>query len=80
MVMSIACTQVKMSPMEALLGVTVHAARSLGRAHELGSLEAGKRANFVLHDCADYRELAYWFGVEPAYAVYVDGALVYSRA
>jgi imidazolonepropionase len=80
MVMSIACTQMKMSPMEALLGVTVHAARSLGRAHELGSLEAGKRANFVLHDCADYRELAYWFGVEPAYAVYVDGALVYSRA
>jgi imidazolonepropionase len=80
MVMSVACTHMKMTPMEALLAVTLHAARSLGREHELGSLESGKRADFVLHDCSDYRELAYWFGVESAHAVYVHGALVYRRA
>jgi imidazolonepropionase len=79
MVMSIACTHMKMKPMETLLSVTLRAAHSIGRDRELGSLEPGKRADFVLHDCADYREVAYWFGVEPAYAVYVNGELVYRR-
>jgi imidazolonepropionase len=79
MVLSLACTQMKMTPMEALLAVTVHASRSLGREGDVGSLEPGKRADFVLHDCADYRELPYWFGVEPARAVYIAGALVYRR-
>ena len=37
------------------------------------SLEAGKLANFVLYDCEDYRELAYWFGLPQAHSVYVRG-------
>jgi imidazolonepropionase-like amidohydrolase len=45
----------------------------------LGSLEEGKRADFCLYDCADYREVSYFFGIEHAHAVYIDGRLAFSR-
>ena len=48
--------------------------------HEVRALARFKRADFVLHDCADYRELAYFFGVEHAHAVYVGGREVFRRA
>lgn len=79
MVLSLACTQMKMTPAETLTAATINAAYSLGRGDEIGSLEKGKRADFVIHDCEDYRELAYFFGVEHASQVYVSGALVFSR-
>jgi imidazolonepropionase len=80
MALSLASTQMKMTPAEALTAATVNAAYSLGRGDETGSLEAGKRADFVIHDCEDYREVAYFFGVEHAREVYVDGRLVFNRA
>jgi len=46
----------------------------------VGSLEEGKRADFCIHDCEDYREIAYFFGTEHAHAVYVDGQLAFHRA
>lgn len=79
MALSLASTQMKMTPAEALTAATVNAAYSLGRGDETGSLEAGKRADFVIHDCADYREAAYFFGVEHAHAVYVGGWLAFHR-
>src|SRR5205823_4232064 len=79
MALSLASTQMKMTPAEALTAATVNAAYSLGRGDETGSLETGKRADFVIHDCEDYREVAYFFGVEHAQAVYVDGRPVFSR-
>ena len=75
MVLSLASTHLKMTPAESLTAATINAAYSLGRGDELGSLEEGKRADFVIHDCADYREVAYFFGVEHTHAVYVDGRL-----
>ncbi len=78
-VLSLASTQMHMTPAEAITATTVNAAYSLGRGDRVGSLEPGKRADFVLHDCADYREIAYYAGVEPASAVYIEGELVYSR-
>ena len=63
MVLSLACTQMKMSPAEAITASTVNAAYSLNRGDRIGSLEPGKLANFVIFDCEDYRELAYWFGM-----------------
>ncbi|HVF27164.1 MAG TPA: imidazolonepropionase [Pyrinomonadaceae bacterium] len=80
MILSIASTQMMMTPAEALTAATINAAYSLGRGGEVGSLEAGKRADFVVHDCADYREIAYFFGVEHAHAVFIDGRIVYERA
>jgi imidazolonepropionase len=72
-VLSLACTQMQMTPAEAISATTINAAYSLGCGHVIGSLEAGKRANFVIHDCKDYREVAYFMGIESAHAVFVDG-------
>jgi imidazolonepropionase len=78
MVLSLAATQMKMTPAEGLTATTVNAAYSLGRGDMIGSLEVGKRANFAIFDCADYRELAYFFGMPQTHAVFVQGAPVWS--
>lgn len=75
MVLSLACTQMKMTPAEAVTAATINAAYSLGRGDEIGSLEKGKRADFVIHDAEDYRELAYFFGIEHPWRVYAAGTL-----
>jgi imidazolonepropionase len=76
MVLSLACTQMKMSPAEAITASTVNAAYSVNRGDRIGSLELGKLANFVIFDCEDYRELAYWFGIPQIHSVYVRGECV----
>ena len=76
MVLSLACTQMKMSPAEAITASTVNAAYSLNRGDSIGSLEPGKIANFVIFDCEDYRELPYWFGMPQTHSVYVRGECV----
>ena len=76
MVLSLACTQMKMSPSEAITASTINAAYSLNRGNKIGSLEPGKLANFVIFDCEDYRELAYWFGFPQTHSVYVRGERV----
>src|SRR6266545_2530804 len=76
MILSLACTQMKMSPAEAISASTINPAYSLGRGDQIGSLEPGKVANFSIFDCEDYRELAYWFGVPQAHLVYVRGECV----
>lgn len=79
MILSLASTHMKMTPAEGLTAATVNAAYSLNRGGELGTLEAGRRADFVVQDCADYRELAYFFGVEHAHATYVAGRPAFAR-
>jgi imidazolonepropionase len=79
MILSLAATQLKMTPAECVTAATINAAYSLRRGDDIGSLEATKRADFVVHDCADYRELAYFFGVEHAREVFVAGRRVFSR-
>jgi imidazolonepropionase len=79
MILSLAATQMKMTPAESITASTINAAYSLGLGAEIGSLEPGKRGDFVIHDCADHRELAYFFGIEPARACYIGGKLVFAR-
>jgi imidazolonepropionase len=76
MILSLACTQMKMSPAEAISASTINSAYSLGRGDQIGSLESGKVANFAMFDCEDYREIAYWFGFSQAQSVYVRGECV----
>jgi imidazolonepropionase len=76
MILSLACTQMKMSPAEAITAATINAAYSLNRGDRIGSLERGKLANFSVFDCEDYRELAYWFGTPQTQSVYVEGERV----
>lgn len=73
MVLSLACTQMKMSPAEAISASTINASHSLSRGDKIGSLEPGKLANVTVFNCDDYRELAYWFGITQAHSVYIGG-------
>jgi len=74
MVLSLAATQMKMTPAEGVTAATINAAYSLNRGDKIGSLEPGKRANFAIFNCEDYRELAYYFGVPQTHSVYMRGA------
>lgn len=73
MVLSLAATQMKMTPAEGVTAATINAAYSLGRGERIGSLEVGKIANFSVCSCPDYREIAYWFGLPQIEQVYVRG-------
>ncbi|HEX6651026.1 MAG TPA: imidazolonepropionase [Pyrinomonadaceae bacterium] len=76
MILSLTATHMKMTPAEAITAATINAAYSLNRGDQLGSLETGKIADLVIHDCDDYRELAYFFGIEHAWQVYTSGKLL----
>jgi imidazolonepropionase len=73
LVLSLACTQMRLTPAEAVTAATINASYSLHLGDQIGSLEPGKRADFVIHDCEDYRELPYFAGRETARAVYIEG-------
>ena len=75
-VLSLAATQMKMTPAESVTAATINAAYSLNRGDQIGSLEPGKRGNFAIFDCTDYREIAYYFGVSQTHSVYVSGKQV----
>ena len=65
LMLHMACTLFRLTPEEALRGVTTHAARALGLMHSHGTLAAGKQADFVVWDLEHPNELAYWFGRNP---------------
>ena len=75
-VMGIACRQLKMTPAEAISAVTINAAHAIGRASQLGSIEAGKKCDLVIFDAADYRAIAYRFGTNLVDKVIKAGRLV----
>jgi imidazolonepropionase len=62
MAMSLACTQMKMSPAEAIAAATVNGAWALRIADRKGSIEPGKDADLAVFAVEDYREIPYWFG------------------
>jgi imidazolonepropionase len=64
LMLNMACTLFRLTPEEALRGVTVHAARALGLA-DRGQLKAGQRADFCVWDIQHPNELAYFFGRNP---------------
>ncbi len=75
-VMGIACRQLKMQPAEVISAVTINSAHALGLAARVGSLEAGKKADMVIFDAADYRYLMYRFGTNLVETVIKSGKVV----
>lgn len=69
----LACTMQRMTPAEALKGATIYAAKAIGRDEEIGSLEPGKRADFVLLDAPSVNHWLYHFRGNAAVATYVRG-------
>jgi imidazolonepropionase len=74
--LNMACTLFKMTPEEALAGVTRNGARALGLQNRIGTLEEGKDADFVVWDIAEPAELAYRIGFNPAKQVVRQGSLL----
>ena len=79
-VLSVACTHMKMSPAEAVVAATYNGACSLGLESRKGSLEPGKDGDIAIFDAEDYRELAYWIGVNRCHATLMGGSLQLGRA
>jgi imidazolonepropionase len=73
LMLNMACTLFRLTPEEALAGVTRNAARALGMQDRVGTLEAGKDADFVIWNISEPAELAYRFGFNPAVTVVKAG-------
>lgn len=76
MAMSLAVLRLKFTPAEALVAATVNSAASLRMADRIGSLEAGKQADFVMLDTLDWKEWPYCYGVNIVSDVYKKGVRV----
>lgn len=74
--MTIAAIYLKMSPEEILNAVTYNSACAIGRQDQVGSLQTGKLADFVLWDAENYKQLPYFFAQNPVTAVYKRGIKV----
>ncbi len=75
-VVQLATLQMKLTVEESLTAATLNGAYSLRMANEIGSIEAGKRADFILLDAPNYLHLVYHFGVNLVAAVFRDGRQV----
>jgi imidazolonepropionase len=73
LMLNMACTLLRLTPEEAVHGVTRHAATALGLGNDRGQLAAGFAADFVAWDVDHPRELAYWFGRNPCRRVVRSG-------
>ncbi|GLI56304.1 imidazolonepropionase [Propionigenium maris DSM 9537] len=78
-IMQLGSLGMKMTPKEVFTAVTINAAHSIGRAYEVGSIEAGKKADFVVFDAPNIDYVIYHFGINHTRDVYKDGRLVYSQ-
>lgn len=75
MAIALACRAMNMTPAEAISASTINAAYAIGRARNLGSIEAGKSADLAILSVPDYREMPYHFGVNLANLVMIRGSV-----
>jgi imidazolonepropionase len=74
-VLSLACTQMKMSPAESISAATINGACALNLQHTKGSIEPGKDADIAIFDVVDYREVAYWVATNRCSNTLLNGGL-----
>ena len=75
-VMSLACTQMKMSPAEAIAASTINGAWALRLQERKGSVEPGKDADLAILDVSDYREIPYWMARNSCAEVMANGVFM----
>jgi len=80
MILSLACTQLRMTPAEAITAATINAAYALRREKRIGSLEVGKQADVAIFEVADYREIPYYFGVNHCWMTLKRGRVIHAAA
>jgi imidazolonepropionase len=78
-ILSLACTQMRMSPAEAIAAATTNGAFALRRSARVGSIEAGKQADLIVLDVNDYREIPYYFAVNHCLLTVKRGRIIYCR-
>jgi imidazolonepropionase len=78
-ILSLGCTQMRMTPAEAISAATINPAYSLRQHDRVGSLEVGKYADFAAFDVADYREIPYYFGVNLCSLTMKRGTIIHSN-
>ncbi|MDF9297970.1 imidazolonepropionase [Geobacillus stearothermophilus] len=76
LVMTLACLHMRMTPAEAIAAATINAAHAIGRAHLVGSLEPGKKADLVIFNVPNYMQIMYYYGVNHAETVIKGGKVV----
>ncbi len=79
MILSLACTQLRMTPAEAITAATINAAFGLRRDKRIGSLEAGKQADLAVFAVEDYREIPYYFGMNRCWLTMKRGEIIYMQ-
>jgi imidazolonepropionase len=80
MAMTLAVTQMKLTPAEAWMAATANAACAVGEGGRIGRLQAGFQADLVLFDATDYRHIAYHYAEEHVRSVVKQGVLAWHRA
>lgn len=78
--LTLACVLCGLTPAEALKGATCYAARAIGREHELGSLEPGKKADFIIIDAEDVDHWLYHFRPNAVQATFISGQCIDAHA
>jgi len=76
MIIALACRQLKMTPAEAINAATINAAYALDRGDKVGSIEVGKRADLIILDIPNHKQLPYWFGTNLVARVIRNGVVV----
>ena len=79
MILSLACSQLRMTPAEAIAAATINGAYALGREKTVGSLEAGKQADLAVYEVEDYREIPYHFGMNLCWMTMKRGSIVHMK-
>jgi imidazolonepropionase len=79
MILSLACTQMRMTPAEAIAAATINPAYSLRCHDRVGSFEVGKYADLAAFDVDDYREIPYYFGVNLCGLTMKRGTVIHSK-
>lgn len=76
LMLTIACTQMHVTPEEAIAAATLNGAAALGLSHEVGSIEVGKEADIVVYDVPNYRTIPYHYGSNHVWKIVKNGTVL----